>query len=249
VSLGTAGSYSVLAGGTVANTASTTLSGDLGVYSGTSITGFPEGSVGGAVHAGDGAAAEAQADLLAALDDASSRTPHTEIGGDLGGRTLYMGVHHSTTALALTGTLTVDAQGDPDAVFIFQTDAAFETAAGGAVILANGARASNVFWVVAGDVVIGADSVLSGAILARGAITVGARTSLTGQALARDAVALESSTLVGVTPALAAPDAQQAPDAQDAADPADATTAPPSPEAPGLPSTTTAPEPVSTEEP
>ena len=113
-------------------------------------------------------------------------------------------MHHITAALALTGTVTLDGEGDPDAVFIFQTDAAFNTAAGSSVILVNGAQAANVFWVVAGAAGTGANSSLAGTILARGAITLGAGTSLEGQALSLDTVTLATNTLTGVTPAPAA---------------------------------------------
>lgn len=200
VDLGTAASYSVLAGPAVVNTGATNLSGDLGVSPGTLVVGFPPGTFAGDVHAGDDLAADAQTDLLAALDDASSRTRHTEIIGDLGGRTFHVGVHHSTAALALTGTVTLDGQGDPEATFIFQTDAAFDTAAASSVNLVNGAQASNVFWVVAGAAGTGANSYLSGTILARGAITLGASTELTGRALSRDAVTLASNAIADPTP-------------------------------------------------
>ncbi len=205
VELGTAGTYSVLAGTGVVNTRATQLSGDLGVDPGTSVTGFPPGTFSGTIHRGDAAATTAQADLLAAINDASSRVKHTEIVGDLGGRTFHVGVHHSTAALSLTGTVTLDGEGDPDAVFIFQTDAAFDTAAASRVNLINGAQPSNVFWVAAGAVGTGANSFLSGTILAVGAITLGAATALTGQALSRDAVTLAGSILTGIAPAAPEP--------------------------------------------
>ncbi len=201
VPLGTASTYSVLAGTGVVNTEATTLSGDLGVSPATAISGFPPGTLAGTVHAGDSDAAEAQGDLLAALGDASSRTPHTEITGNLGGRTFHIGVHHATAALALTGTVTLDAEGDPNAVFVFQTDAAFNTAAASVVVLANGAQAANVFWVVAGAAGTGANSFLSGTILAQGAITLGASTELIGRALSRDTVTIAGATLTGTAPA------------------------------------------------
>lgn len=201
VDLGSAGTYSVLAGTAVVNTGPTLLSGDLGVDPGTTVTGFPPGTLGGTIHTGDAEAQSAQADLLAALGDASSRTPHTEIASDLGGKTFHVGVHHSTAALALTGVVTLDGQGDPEATFIFQTDAAFTTAASSEVLLINGAHAANVFWVVTGAAGTGANTSLAGTILARGAITLGAGTELIGGALSRDAVTLDSNTISGTTPA------------------------------------------------
>ncbi|MEV6876677.1 ice-binding family protein [Amycolatopsis sp. NPDC051128] len=201
VVLGAARTYSVLAGTNVVSTGTTTVSGDLGVSPGTSVTGFPPGVVGGNIHAGDTEAADAQTDLLTALNDASSRPPHRELIGDLGGLTFHEGVYHSTAALALTGTLTLDAEGDPNAVFIFQTDAAFNTAAASTVTLTNGAQPANVFWVVTGAAGTGANSFLSGSILAQGAITLGASTTLIGQALSRATVTLAGNTLTGITPA------------------------------------------------
>lgn len=182
------------------NTDPTTISGDVGVNPGTSITGFPAGSAGGDVHAGDAVAALAQTALAHAYDELAARAADVEVIGDLGGLTLTPGVHHSVAALALTGTLTLDAEGDPNAVFVFRTDAAFNTAAGSVVDLVGGARAGNVFWVVAGAAGTGANSFLSGTVLARGAVTLGASTTLIGQVLSRDAVTLASNTLTGVAP-------------------------------------------------
>jgi hypothetical protein len=210
IALGTAGTYSVLAQTGVVNTDATSLSGDLGVSPSTAVTGFPPGTLAGAMHLGDPSAAQAQVDLLAAIVDGSGRALHTEIIGDLGGRTFHVGVHHSTAALSITGTLTLDAQGDPDAVFIFQTDAAFNTAAASTVVLEGGAQPSNVFWVVTGAAGTGANSFLAGSILARGAITLGASTALNGQALSRGTVTLAANALTGTPPAPVAPDAPPA---------------------------------------
>lgn len=197
VPLGAAGPFSVLAGTGVVSTGNTMISGDLGVSpaGATTITGFPPGTVAGATHAGDATAAAAQTALLTAINDAAGRPLHTTISGDLGGQTFHAGVHHLGTALALTGTVTLDGENDPDAVFIFQTDAAFNSAAGSRVTLINGAKASNVFWVAAGAVGVGADSFLAGTILARGAITLGANTELIGRALSRGTVTLGANTI------------------------------------------------------
>lgn len=240
IDLGAAGSYSVLAATGVINSAATRMSGDLGVSPSTVVTGFPPGQFEGSLHAGDLTAATAQQSLLAALDDASSRVPHTEVEGDLGGQVFHAGVHHSTAALALTGTVTLDGEGNPDAVFIFQGDTTFTTASASAVSLVNGAQAANVFWVVTGAAGTGADSSLSGAVLARGAITLGARTALTGQALSRGTVTLTNSSLTGITPA---PLARQVP-LEESPDALTEPRTPPSPlpEAPEKPDTREAPD-------
>ena len=198
VHLATAASYSVLAATGVVNTGATTLSGDLGISPATAITGFPPGTVDGATHLADAAADQAARDLAAAYDDLDGRAPHTQVVGDLGGQTFHGGVHHSTSALALTGTLTLDAEGDPGAVFVFQGDAALNTAAVSTIVLVNGAQASNVYFQVQGAAGTGADSSFSGTILAAGAITLGASTHLTGRALSMGTVTL--STIVVSTP-------------------------------------------------
>lgn len=200
--LGTAASYSVLAATSVVNTGSSALSGDLGVSPGIDVSGFPPGELEGTLHVADAAADAAQDDLDAALTDASGRTPHTEFTGDLNGRTFHIGVHHTTAALALTGTVTLDAEGDPNAVFIFQTDAALNTAAASTVALVNGAQASNVFWIVTGAAGLGANSAFTGALLARGAITIGEAAALQGQALSSDTVTLANNELTGIVGAL-----------------------------------------------
>lgn len=195
IALGLAAPFSVLAGTTITATGVSHVDGDAGVSPGTSISGLPPASVGGATHAGDAAAGDALAALVAAIDDGSSRQPHTEFAGDLVGRVFHAGVHHSAAALTLTGTLTLDGEGDPGAVFVFQVDAAMGTAASSSVLLVNGAQASNVFWVVDGAVDTGALASLPGTILATGAITLGAGTALTGRALTLDAVVMADTAV------------------------------------------------------
>jgi len=124
----------------------------------------------------------------------SARTPHTEIAGDLQDRTFHLGVHHRTGAIQLTGTVTLDAENNSDAIFIFQTNAAFNTAADSTVNLIRGAKAANVYWVVGDTAGTGANTSLSGTILAT-AITLGAGTVLDGRALSRTAVTLDSNSI------------------------------------------------------
>ncbi|MDT4973239.1 MAG: hypothetical protein QOG22_3382, partial [Pseudonocardiales bacterium] len=202
VALGTAGTYSVLAGTGVINTGATSLSGNLGVSPSSSIVGFPPGTVSGVIHAGDSAAATAQADLVLAYNDASGRTPNREFAGDQNGLTFTTGVYHTVAAFALTGTLTLDAQNDPSAVFIFQVGAALNTAAASQVTLVNGAQASRVFWQVLGAVGTGASSSFTGTILAAGGITIGASATLNGRALSYGTVTLSTNAIT--TPAVAA---------------------------------------------
>lgn len=190
--LGSAQTYSVL-GSTVANTGFSDLGGDLGVTPGLTISGFPPGTVTGATHAGDAASAQARLDLLAAWGDAAGRTPNDTISGDLALLTFNAGVHHAPAAVSLSTTLTLDAQGDPNAVFLFQIDGAFDTAAASSVNLINGAQASHVFWQSVGAVTLGAASSFKGTILGSAAVTVGAASVLQGRALTLNGMVTLSS--------------------------------------------------------
>ena len=121
VGLGTADSFAVLAGSTVTNTGPTVISGNLGVMPGTAVTGFPPGTVtGGTIHAGGAVALQAQSDLTTAYNDAAGRSSTATISADLAGRTLTPGTYTSATSLGLSGDLTLDATGDPNAVFVFK---------------------------------------------------------------------------------------------------------------------------------
>ena len=195
VGLGTTAGYSVLGGQTVTNTGPSTLGGGVGVSPGTAITGFPPGTVAGATHAGDAEAAQAQSDLVIAYDDAVSRAPTASIAGDLVGQTLTAGVYKSTGPIALGGTMTLDGQGDPNAVFIFQIADTLITASASRVSLINGAQACNVFWQVASSATLGTTSSFVGTIMALTSITVATGTVVEGRALARNGqVSLDNNT-------------------------------------------------------
>jgi hypothetical protein len=195
VGLGTAGSYSVLGGQTVTNTGPTKLSGDLGVSPGTAITGFPPGTVGGAKHAGDAQAAKAQSDLTIAYNDAAGRALTASVAGDLVGKTLTAGVYKSTGPLALSGTVTLNGQGNPDAVFIFQVASTLITASASHVKVINGAQACHVFWQVGSSATLGTTSSFKGTIMALTSIAVQTGALVQGRALARNgAVTLDNDT-------------------------------------------------------
>jgi hypothetical protein len=196
VELGTAGNYSVLGGTGVVNTLNTVLNADLGVSPSNSITGFsPPGIVDGDTHAGDSLAAQAQSDLVLAYNAAAGLTPTGTFSGDQIGATFDAGIYYTPAAFALTGTMTLDGQGNPNAVFIFQVNAALNTAAGTTISLINGAQASNVFWQVNGAVTTGAASSFIGTIMAAGAITVGAGGSIAGRALSFGIVTLADNLI------------------------------------------------------
>lgn len=192
------GGFSVLAGSTVTNTGSTTVAGDVGVSPGTAVTGFPPGLAAGAIHSADGAAAQAQTALTTGYLDAEGRSGGTTVAGDLVGKTLTAGVYKSTSSLALSGDVTLDAQGNPAAVFIFQISSTLITGSGSHVILANGASACNVFWQVGSSATLGTNSVFKGNILALTSITITTGANLEGRALARNgAVTLDTNVITG----------------------------------------------------
>jgi hypothetical protein len=196
VDLGVAETFSVLGGQSVTNTGETTLSGDLGVSPGTSITGFPPGLVGGTTHQNDAVAAQAQADLTVAYDDAAGRAPTGQaLPADLVGLTLVGGVYAASGATELNGTLTLDGQGDPNTVWIFQIPSTLITGSASVVSLINGARACNVFWQVGSSATLGTNSDFVGTIMALTSITVNTGADVQGRALARNgSVTLDDNT-------------------------------------------------------
>jgi hypothetical protein len=196
VGLGTADSFAVLAGSTVTNTGPSVVHGDLGVSPGTAVTGFPPGTVFGTIHAADGVAGQAKTDLTTAYNDAAGRTPPNSVSGDLGGQTLTPGVYKSTSSLGLTGALTLDAQGDPNAVFVFQAGSTLITASGSSVNLIGGAQACNVFWQIGSSATLGTNSTFRGNILALTSGTLNTGASVDGRVLARNgAVTLDDNVI------------------------------------------------------
>lgn len=199
VGLGAVASYSVLGGETVTNTGLTVLDGDLGTTPGSAITGFPPGIVGGTTRV-EAAAADAKASLLVAYDDARSRATTASVAGDLVGQTLVGGVYTASGPLAVSGTLTLDAQGDPNAVFIFQAASTLITASSSRIALLDGASSCNVYWQVAESATLGTNSRFTGTIMALQSISVTTGTRVDGRALARNGqVSLQSNVFQSTT--------------------------------------------------
>jgi hypothetical protein len=194
VGLGTADPFSVLAGSTVTNTGSTVLSGELGVSPGNAITGFPPGTA-AAIHAGDADAASAQSAVTAAYLDAEGRAPTgTALGSAVAGGTFLAGVYNATSSLDVSGAVTLDGEGDPNAVFVFQVGASMTTASSTSIVLTGNTQACNVFWQVAGSATLGSSTTFAGTVLALTSITLDTGTTVAGRALARNgAVTLDDN--------------------------------------------------------
>jgi len=204
IPLGAACGFGILGGSTVTNVAgtATTVSGDVGVWPGAAITGFgAPASITGAFHAGDAVAMTAQGDLTTAYNNAAGTAGGAVLTADIGGQTLPPGVYKTTSAqpsLGITGNLTLDGKGDPNAVWIFQIVTTLTTAAGNSqIILINGANSHNVFWQVGSSATLGTTTKFSGTIMALSSITITTGATLNGRALARNgAVTLDTNTVV-----------------------------------------------------
>jgi hypothetical protein len=201
VNLGTTSSFAVLAGSTITNTGPTTINGDaggdVGLSPGTAFTGRADVTLSGAVHLADAVAIQAKSDLVTAYNDAVGRTPVTRISTELGGTTLTPGTYDSADGtFQITGTLTLDAQGDPDGVFIFKTDSTLITASDSRINLINSARYCRIFWKVGSSATLGTNSHFVGHIFALISITANNGAAVQGQLLARNgAVTLDTNTI------------------------------------------------------
>jgi ice-binding like protein/Big-like domain-containing protein len=184
VNLRTADSYAVLSGSGVTNTGGTVITGDLGVSPLAAVTGFPPGIVHGAIHRADAPALKAKNDRTTAYNDAAGRTPFSTLTGSIAGATLTPGVYRASSTLLLTGGVTINALGNPNAVFIIQVGSALTTATDSSVNLVNGAQACNVYWQIGTDTTIGVRTAFKGTVLGANAITVGNGAQIQGRLLA-----------------------------------------------------------------
>ena len=189
-------SFAVLGGSTVTNTGSTVVTGDLGVFPGSAVTGFPPGSVvGGTIHSADAAAGQAQNELTVLYTDLAGRPCNTDLTSqDLGGLVLTPGVYCFDTSAQLTGILTLDGQGAAIPVFVFQMGSTLTTASSSSVLLINNASACGVFFQMGSSATLGTGTAFAGSLVALTSITLTTGASVSGRALARNgAVTLDDN--------------------------------------------------------
>lgn len=189
--------FAVLAGSAVTCTGTSTVDGDVGVSPDSSITGFPPCTATGTLHTGDATAGAGQVDLTTAFNTLTSEPCGLDLTGtDLGGLTLLPGTYCFSSSAQLTGTLTLDGQGNPDSVWVFQIGSTLTTASGSSVEFINSGNPCGAQWRVGSSATLGTGTSFAGNILAQAAITLNTGADLIGRALARDeAVTLDSNDI------------------------------------------------------
>ena len=201
VQLGTAFDFSVLAATGVVNSGSTAINADVGVSPGTSITGFPPGIIDGQTHTADAQSGQAQTDLRTAYNDITARPASQVLAANPGGQTLTAGVYSSVGSVDLRSTVTLDGQGNPNAVFILKVNGTLTSAAATRIVLANGTKPNRVFWQVTAGTTLGSASSFTGSILGSGAIVLQNGVRVTGRALSMSgSVTLNQATFSSLSP-------------------------------------------------
>jgi hypothetical protein len=200
VDLATANPFVVLGGSTVTNTGPSVLTGDLGVSPGTSLPGFGlPAVVNGATHNNDAVAGQAQSDLTTAYNVAAGTPvlPTNDLSGtDLGGLTLAPGAYRYTSSAQLTGALTLDAQGDPNAQFVFEIASTLTTASASSVVLINGASPCNVYWQVGSSATLGTTTAFAGNLIALTDVSLNTGAAVVGRVFARNGqISLDTNVL------------------------------------------------------
>lgn len=197
VQVGDTKNFAILAGSTITNTGGTVVYGDIGLSPGTSFTGSADVVLDGEIHLTNTDASKAKDALTQAYNDVAGRTPVTIIATELGGQTLLPGVYASESGtFEITGTLTLDSQGDSSAIFIFQMASTLVTASNSKVELSNSASSCQVYWQVGSSATLGVDSKFAGRIYASESITLNNGAEVIGQVLAMTgAVTLDNNVV------------------------------------------------------
>jgi ketosteroid isomerase-like protein len=204
INLGSAGSFAVMATSSTSSTGPVVINGDVGLAPGSS-QGIPVAQVNGTIHINDPVITQAQADLLAAYNDAVSRSTNAQtLPGNMGGLTFAPGLYVNSTSVLISGAgpgnnVTLDAQGDPNAVFIFKMGSTLTTGTSSQVILAGGAKAANVFWQVGTSATIDTTSIFKGNVLAAVSITMNTGVVVEGRLFAGSAGGAASVTVSGTS--------------------------------------------------
>jgi hypothetical protein len=201
--LASASTYAVIASSTITNTGSTTLTGNVALSPAGSITGSP--TVVGTTNNGNSAAATALADATTAYTAFQNLTGATVLTGDLGGRTLTAGVYKFASSAALTGTLTLDGQGNPDAQWVFQIGSTLVTATAAIVTMINSGNAGNVYWQVGSSATLGTATQFKGTILAQASVTDDGGSTIMGRLFALTAAVTLNNTTDTVVAGSSAP--------------------------------------------
>jgi type VI secretion system secreted protein VgrG len=197
--LGSADNYAVLAGSTVTSTGATVLNGNMGLYPGTAITGFPPGIVNATKYVNNGVAQTAKADALTAYNALKTAlNPYDLTGQDLGGLTLSPGVYHFDSSAQLTGKLYLNAPLNSSELFVFQIGSTLTTASDSSVFLLAGAQAANVFWQVGSSATLGTSTSFKGSILADQSITLNTGANMIGRAFALNAAVTLDKNVIDI---------------------------------------------------
>ncbi len=197
--LGTTEPFAVLAGETITNTGPTTITGNVGLHPGTDTPGFGSVTLVGAstLEVDNAVALDAKNALVTAYNDAAGRGPATLIATELGGQVLPGGVYDSASGtFQITGTLTLDAQSDPDTVWVFQTESSLITAPASAVVLINDGQACNVFWQVGSSATLDTTTTFVGTIMALTSVFLETGAKVDGRVFARNGeVTMDTNTI------------------------------------------------------